>query len=73
MAVATGVGVPTRWWEWTSILTEAQLSWLPVDYELCDVDGVRCRAVGDIAAPPAGWIRWDTEHPYVPRLPASVI
>ena len=73
MAVATGVGIPTRWWEWTEITDAAQLSWLPLDYELCDADGVHCRAVGNIAAPPAGWIRLDDEQPHVPRLPASVV
>lgn len=73
MAIATGVGVPTRWWEWTTITTTAQLDWLPIDYELCDADGIHCRAVGNIAAPPIGWIRVETDQPYIPRLPAVVL
>lgn len=73
MVIATGVGVPTRWWEWTTITTDGELCWLPGDYELCDADGVQCRAAGAGVAPPVGWIRVDTDQPHIPRLPAVVL
>lgn len=73
MAVAVGVGLETRWWEWSQIDSLRQLTWLPVDYELRDAQGVDCRAVGNVVAPPLGWIHSGTGEPYIPRLPARVI
>lgn len=73
MAISPGVGISTRWWEWTEIVTAEQLSWLPVDYELRDAKSVECRSVGVGVAPPVGWIRCDTGEPYSPCLPAQVI
>lgn len=74
MAVVVGVRrIEGRCWEWSQILTAAELNWLPVDFELSDADGVECRAVGVGVSPPSGWVQCATGEAHTPRLPARVI
>jgi hypothetical protein len=55
IAVATGVGCGTRWWEWPRITSVDQLTWLPCDYELCDMGGNHPVCCSGVASPPRAW------------------